>query len=273
MGSEAGPPAAATIRPTSRLSGPWQMAIDDWLLDQRRPALRFYHWSRPTLSIGFHQRRLDPRWLLLAGAGRLDLVRRPSGGGAVLHAGGLTYALVWPTPPRQRAEAYRLACLWLQEGFAALGWPLGFGHAAARPGTDNCFASATVADLVHGHAGPAAGKRVGSAQLWRRGCLLQHGEILLDPPAELWEAVFAAPPPAIPTLGGLTAPDLEVVLLEAARRALPMALAGEPVPWSARELAAIAARLDRYRLGTEVSRASPEACMERTTWGSARPSG
>ena len=45
---------------------------------------------------------------------------------------------------------------------------------------------------------PACVKRIGSAQCWQRGRLLQHGEILLDPPPALWQAVFdeAAPPPA-----------------------------------------------------------------------------
>ena len=39
-------------------------------------------------------------------------------------------------------------------------------------------------------------KRVGSAQRWQHGRLLQHGEILLDPPSELWEEVFGEPAPA-----------------------------------------------------------------------------
>ena len=45
-------------------------------------------------------------------------------------------------------------------------------------------------------------KRIGSAQRWQRGRLLQHGEILLDPPADLWHKVFneAAPLPAKETI-------------------------------------------------------------------------
>jgi lipoate-protein ligase A len=41
-------------------------------------------------------------------------------------------------------------------------------------------------------------KRIGSAQRWQHGCLLQHGEIMLDPPEELWQIIFAesAPPSA-----------------------------------------------------------------------------
>ena len=72
-----------------------QMAIDRWMLQQQcagqgDPMLRLYQWSRPTLSLGRHQRQIDPRWIALAEQGRLHLVRRPSGGRAGLHAGELT---------------------------------------------------------------------------------------------------------------------------------------------------------------------------------------
>ena len=110
----------------------------------------------------------------------------------MLHAGGLTYALIWPDAPRRRQEAYRQACQWLIQGFQELGLPLHFGGDPAGAGANNCFASATVADLVDG----SGVKRVGSAQRWQNGRLLQHGEILLDPPAELWEEVFEEEAPA-----------------------------------------------------------------------------
>ncbi len=155
------------------------MAIDSWLLDQAADApspasgamLRLYSWERPTLSLGFHQRSIPGRWWELAAAGAIDLVRRPSGGRAVLHAGDLTYALVWPLATPQRREAYTQACEWLRRAFAALGQPLNFGSQAPSRERSSCFATSTAADLVHADGA----KRIGSAQLWRRGSLLQHG--------------------------------------------------------------------------------------------------
>ncbi|MEB3334561.1 MAG: lipoate--protein ligase family protein [Cyanobacteriota bacterium] len=208
--------------PTTTLAGPWQMAMDDWLLDQiaagsrTDPLLRFYRWSQPTLSLGKHQRAPEERWLALAREGRLALTRRPSGGSAVLHGGDLTYALLWPDPPRQRREAYRLCCRWLQDAFASLGQPLAFGDAPCRADQPNCFASHTAADLVHADGQ----KRVGSAQVWRGRSLLQHGSVLLEPDAALWEAVFDEPPPRLASLS-LGGEALEAHLLGAALGWLP----------------------------------------------------
>lgn len=279
-------PAAGAIRwiPPLRLDGCHQMAIDEWLLDaawatphrSASAALRFYRWRRPTLSLGFHQRRLAPHWGSLAAAGAIELVRRPSGGRAVLHAGDLTYALVWPDAPRGRLEAYRRACRWLQEAFRVLGQPLEFGHQAATGANGNCFASSTAADLVHG----SGVKRIGSAQLWRRGCLLQHGSIQIDPPVALWREVFGEDPPPLPRLP-LQGDALIAHLREAAAQHLPMAAAGniqapaeaalprgqlEERPLARPERAAITQRLERYRLAPSTATAtSPELTIPRAT--------
>lgn len=181
--------------------GDWQMAIDRWLLARAvagdpRPVLRFYRWSRPTLSLGRHQNGIDPAWSELATAGSLAMVRRPSGGGAVLHAGDLTYALIWPQAPASRRRAYDAASRWLMEGFSRLGLSLGFGTSPAAGRTEHCFSTSTAADLVES----GGGKRVGSAQFWLRGCLLQHGSVLMQPPRALWLKVFRAPPPPLEPL-------------------------------------------------------------------------
>ena len=233
----ASPTGALRTLPTSCLAGDWQMAIDGWLLAQGKPAFRLYRWQRPTLSLGFHQHAFEPHWGALAAAGVIDLVRRPSGGRAVLHAGELTYALVWPHAIADRKRAYAIACGWLVEAFARIGLPLEPGHQAPSRQRSNCFATSTTADLVH----PCGTKRIGSAQLWRRGCLLQHGSILLEPPAELWELVFGSPPPRLPRLP-LEADGLEVLLTEAALASLPTANAGsELIPLVFEEMTAIAA--------------------------------
>ena len=163
--------------PPLTAAGQRQMAIDRWMLAQQSggqasPMLRLYRWSQPTLSIGRHQRQIEPHWIALAEQGHLRLIRRPSGGRAVLHAGELTYALACRPRTTYRFTAYAEACQWLVAAFEALGVPLHFGSvkAAAAAQRGNCFASGTAADLVQANGA----KRIGSAQLWRGACLLQH---------------------------------------------------------------------------------------------------
>lgn len=274
---------ADVVRWIPPLEGPgcWQMAIDDWLLDGALAArdadpgssagamLRLYGWSRPTLSLGFHQRQLERRWQELATAGVIDLVRRPSGGRAVLHAGEITYALVWPRPNLSRVEAYRQACGWLQATFSALSLPLTFGVQPAAQPPSNCFASSTAADLVHG----CGAKRIGSAQLWRRGSLLQHGSILVDPPAALWRDLFAAEPPSLPPLP-VDRTGLCQLLRAMAERHLPIGSSFSDQPLLAAELATIATRLERYRAGAvPASATSPTLSMPLATWPRSSPSG
>ncbi len=253
------------LLPALQLGGAWQMAIDAWMLDQRHPALRLYRWRRPSLSLGHHQRRIEPHWLELARSGSIELVRRPTGGRAVLHGGDLTYALVWPDALGSREGVYRQACRWLQKAFAELGQPLDFGRQAASGQPTSCFALSTPADLVHADGA----KRIGSAQLWRQGCLLQHGSIQLEPPAALWEQVFAMPPPRLAPLP-VSPAELEQLLLASARRWLPMAAAGVvPLALEALPLALISRQTPLLQLDL----ASPEATMERTTAASASPRG
>ncbi|WP_254970742.1 lipoyl protein ligase domain-containing protein [Cyanobium sp. Candia 9D4] len=261
------------IRTTS-LGGDWQMAIDAWLLDgPPAPAFRLYRWLRPTLSLGRHQRRLEPHWWDLQRQGRLDLVRRPSGGRAVLHGADLTYALVWPRPQGTRSEVYGLALTWLVEAFAAMGLPLQGGRQEASLQRSSCFATSTVADLVHANGA----KRVGSAQLWRGGHLLQHGSIQLAPCPALWREVFSGDPPDLDPLP-LAGIALEEHLLRSAARWLPWLSVPDPggaggsspvpplAPLAPQELAAIAPRLGHYRLTESVSgETSPELTIPRAT--------
>lgn len=263
---------ATTLRwiPTLELQGCRQMAIDLSLLeaslahDQGAPALRLYRWSRPTLSLGHHQSSLPTHWIRMARSGDIDLVRRPSGGRAVLHGWDLTYALIWPSAAPQRRRAYGLACGWLCRAFAELGLPLRFGRRAPSRDQSSCFATSTSADLVHRDGA----KRIGSAQLWRRGTLLQHGSIQIDPPADLWRHLFGEDPPLLPRLP-LAGRALEEHLRGSAERSLRLArpdgsgrLCG-PIHWlerglDAAELEALAPLQNRYRLLPEIDSAVPD---------------
>lgn len=231
------------------------MAIDRWLLQQGQPALRLYRWQRACLSIGRHQRQLPERWLELAAHGTLELVRRPSGGGAVLHGRDLSYCLVWPQAPGDRALAYRRACAWLQLAFIQMGQPLRFGEQPAGLPPRNCFATSTAADLVHpSPLATGAIKRVGSAQVWRGGVLLQHGSIQLDPDPDLWREVFGTKVPELPALN-CSATELEATLVQAAAAGLPQlqlpSLVGTAL--TADELLAITASLDCGRISAPLT--------------------
>ena len=93
--------------------GAWNMAVDEALLDaavQGVPAcLRFYQWSEPTLSLGYFQRHAERRQHTPSLA--CSLVRRSSGGGAILHDHELTYSLILPAAQdlARHAESLYLA--------------------------------------------------------------------------------------------------------------------------------------------------------------------
>ena len=170
------------------------MAADAWLLEQHRrqghpPSLRFYTWSRPTLSLGYHQRRYPRDWPQVRWQGQsIPWVRRPTGGRAVLHDGDLTYSVVSSGWQGRREAVYRQLCGFLQLGWQRLGVPLRFGDRPPSGHNPNCFATATAADLVT----PQGYKFIGSAQLWRQGAVLQHGSMQLAPNPTLQAQLFGS---------------------------------------------------------------------------------
>ena len=180
--------------PLCEMVGAEQMAIDSWLLDQHvkglQPSiLRFYTWSAPTISLGYHQKQFPPHWNNLVWQDKpVDIVRRPTGGRAVLHHGDLTYAIVTSAEKGvSRRETYRQLCQFLIDGWQQLGVPLSFGTAGrGYIKNPNCFGTATAADLVtqDGY------KLIGSAQVYREGSVLQHGSIRLCADASLYTKVF-----------------------------------------------------------------------------------
>jgi len=182
-----------------KLTGPEQMAIDLFLLEKSfdeksfHMALRFYTWDGDWLSIGKNQKEIPLIWIQLLKQKKLKIVRRPSGGKAVLHSKGLTYAIIWKYPPKNKKESYLKTTEWLKDGFKKAGLELFFGNQSVNISNSNCFASSTLADLVD----KDKNKHIGSAQYWKKGHLLQHGEILMEPSKKLWKKVFNTDPPNI----------------------------------------------------------------------------
>ena len=170
------------------------MAIDRYLLEQHRlgnypPTLRFYTWQPAAISLGYHQKDYPAAWHDLTWQGKpLEIVRRPTGGRAVLHQGDLTYAVITSIPPGKRLEVYKQICQFLILGWRSLGIELDYGTATKEYiQQQNCFATATGSDLVT----LQGNKVIGSAQLRRRKTVLQHGSMILDTDREMYRQVFA----------------------------------------------------------------------------------
>lgn len=168
------------------LDGPTNMARDEHLLhsDARRPAaLRIYGWDPPTLSLGYFQ-----KYAALADLDEevrgLMVVRRLTGGGAILHDREVTYCLVCddsvPLARRAPVELYRLAHVCWCEALALDGLvtelaPEHFPLPTPRTGPFFCFERPGRTDLLLGGV-----KLLGSAQRRLPGRVLQHGSLLLE---------------------------------------------------------------------------------------------
>jgi lipoate-protein ligase A len=194
------------------------MAIDTWLLDQhcqglQPPALRFYSWQPAAISLGYHQHQYPAAWDELSDRGvSLDIVRRPTGGRAVLHQGDLTYAVVTSGLSGTRSQIYRFLCQFLIDGWRSLGVNLDYG--SSQRGyihNPNCFGTATAADLVTENGG----KLIGSAQLRRGKAILQHGSMVLNRDRALYERIFNESP-QLPLLPAIAASDAFIPTLIAA---------------------------------------------------------
>jgi len=166
------------------------MAVDEALLRScaeggSPPVVRFYGWAPWALSIGAHQdarRAADGEWLRRNG---IDLVRRPTGGRAVLHARELTYCVAAPSErgPGGITEVYRLVAEALLAGLESLG--VGATLTRGRPSRKAgealrpCFTSPARYEILW-----RGRKLVGSAQRQVDGAFLQHGSIPFEPDEE-----------------------------------------------------------------------------------------
>ncbi|WP_437192879.1 lipoate--protein ligase family protein [Planctomicrobium sp. SH527] len=186
------------------MSGAFNMAVDEHLLNaglQGTAALRLYEWDAPTVSLGHFQAAqgqfVPPRFADLA------VVKRLSGGGAILHHAELTYSCVLPTwhpVTRDPGQLYDLIHEVIIEVLTQHGVTCRMRGDEAFPDQSFlCFSRGDSRDIVMG-----SHKIVGSAQRRRQGVVLQHGSILLR------QSEFAPEFPGVYELSGkdLTASQL-----------------------------------------------------------------
>jgi lipoyl(octanoyl) transferase len=163
------------------------MSVDAAVLENpsriRVPTVRMYRWKPACLSLGIHQRdsRVDYSACRRDG---VDVVRRPTGGRAVLHSDEVTYSVVFPaeseTGGLPKQELYRNVSEAIVRGLSRLGLPVSYEKRSGRPPSPrdaaavmSCFSSAARWEiLLDGR------KLVGSAQKLSPSGVLQHGSIL-----------------------------------------------------------------------------------------------
>lgn len=205
--------------------------------------LRLYRWERPTLSLGRNEPargRYDPAVLRRAG---VDVVRRPTGGRAVLHWRELTYAVAAPVTTLGGARAaYRWINTRLAKGLASMGIPAEIApepHGPTPLDAGPCFQVASGGEVTAGGR-----KLVGSAQVRVGDVLLQHGSILVADDQGLLAGLggcVARPVDRPATLESLLRRrpadgELEGAVLGAFRRAGAELEEGSPSPGTVAEL-------------------------------------
>lgn len=178
------------------------------------PTLRFYTWRPRALSLGYTQ-PLSIVDMDLAERRRIDVVRRPTGGQAILHDDELTYAIALPRNHTLTAGGVLASYQRLNQGFKRGLATLGLDVARGRWEPDNpsgsdmvCFRSPSTHELSSGEF-----KLIGSAQTRVGGTLLQHGSLPFSHDPEIYDLLRLPRParwhglrdllPLPPTLGEL----------------------------------------------------------------------
>ena len=144
------------------------------------PTLRFYAWDPPCVSLGRHQPLADVDQTRCDALG-YGIVRRPTGGRAILHTDELTYSII--APPDHPVMAGKVLDAYLR---LASGLVSGLNHlsvpAHEAPGTNRAgrSASAVCFEIPSAYEIVVGGKKLlGSAQSRRNGYVLQHGTLPL----------------------------------------------------------------------------------------------
>ncbi|MBO6087351.1 lipoate--protein ligase family protein [bacterium] len=176
-------------------TGAENMRIDCDLLEDaissnsQDPVLRLYGWSPACVSLGRNQRDdfVDTKFLR---ENNIDIVRRLTGGRALLHDNEITYSFVCPFSYLKNGEnvvnSYKEISQILIDAFKKLDIELDFGGERKLQGhKDYCMLVSTGADLCY-----KGKKLIGSAQFRKNGYILQHGSILYDYNKNLLEKIF-----------------------------------------------------------------------------------
>ena len=183
-------------------AGARNMAVDQAIAEavQRGdapPTLRFYSWRPRALSLGYHQ-PLDLVDRSLARQLGIDVVRRITGGGALLHSDELTYAMAVPRRHRLVRGGVRASYAALTQGLAAGLEALGLAPEAVAPERAPeerlpglCFWSPSQHELWVG-----AHKMVASAQGRVHGGVLQHGSLVMSHDLDIYPLTHTSAPNA-----------------------------------------------------------------------------
>lgn len=164
------------------------MAIDEALTSSISskdfsPIIRFYRWDNPTLSIGYSQNFNRVVNEDLCHKTSTSIVRRLTGGRAVLHDLELTYSVILPAnhplTPKDIISSYKLIAEGLLKGYENIGIPATLSETFTTTKdsfkTAACFDSPSIYEIVYKNK-----KICGSAQVRTKEAVLQHGSILIN---------------------------------------------------------------------------------------------
>jgi len=248
--------------------GPWNMGVDEALLSSAiaaaPPTLRLYRWRGPWLSLGYGQRLTAERLAACDGAG-VGVVRRVTGGRAVLHGGDLTYAIAAREevlPPGLHAS-YELVATALRAALLDLGVdarPAPGSASESRPRSFDCFSEPAGDELCSGGR-----KLLGSSQRRARGGVLQHGSIRVCPDRASARRAAGLAGGAATSLRELAFEHSWETLGRACVAAFARVLSADFAPGS---LDACERRIARDRV--EAHRAAPLALLEISPRGASR---
>lgn len=167
--------------------GAWNMAVDEAIFESTGqgdapPTLRLYSWSPPCLSLGYSQPFSDVSARNLQ-ANNWEIVRRPTGGKAILHTDELTYSICGPdSEPRLKGsvlQSYRQLSTFLLDALMRLGINADAAD-TNKSVRDNETENPVCFEIPSNYEIAVNGKKIiGSAQARRKSSVLQHGSLPL----------------------------------------------------------------------------------------------